>query len=237
MINPRILGSIRANPISLGQLLIAGGFIAPTTLQHALKAQRWNRRRLGEVLVQRHELSDIEKRTILKLQEKLSKHTLALTSDGSMNQALQLSLGQLLLDSGEISHAQLDSALAEHSRQHRRLGEVLVEQQVITPARLTQWLQLQKKLISAAAIATCMMAASGNAAADDNEQSLWKKFISGKFSQEKTSDSQRAWGQQASNNLANLNIQNRDLSELKRSRDGTLTLRFGQKGLNIVKRF
>lgn len=235
--NPTKLGSVRANPISLGQLLVAGGFITTGTLQHALGTQRWSRRRLGEVLVQRHELSDIEKRTTLKLQEKLSKHTLALKADGSMTQALQLSLGQLLLDSGEISHAQLDSALAEHNRQHRRLGEVLVEQQLITPIRLAHWLQLQKKLISAAAIATCMMAASGNAAADDNEQSLWKKFISGKFTQEKTSDSQRGWGQQGSNNLANLNIQNRDLSELKRSRDGTLTLRFGQKGLNIIKRF
>ncbi|MFT7404437.1 hypothetical protein [Zhongshania sp.] len=235
--HPTKLGSVRANPVSLGQLLVAGGFITPGTLQHALKAQRWSRRRLGEILVQRHELSDIERRTILKLQEKLTKHTLALKSDGSMNPALQLRLGQLLLASGEISSAQLDSALAEHSRQHRRLGEVLIEQQVITPIRLTHWLQLQKKLIKAAAIAICMMAASGNAAADDNKQSLWKKFISAKFTQEKTSESERVRGQQGSNNLTNLSIQNRDLNELRRSRDGTLTLRFDQQGLNIIKRF
>jgi hypothetical protein len=235
--HPTKLGSVRADPVSLGQLLVAGGFITPGTLQHALKAQRWSRRRLGEILVQRHELSDIERRTILKLQEKLTKHTLALKSDGSMNPALQLRLGQLLLASGEISSAQLDSALAEHSRQHRRLGEVLIEQQVITPIRLAHWLQLQKKLIKAAAIAICMMAASGNAAADDNKQSLWKKFISAKFTQEKTSESERVWGQQGSNNLTNLNIQNRGLNELKRSRDGTLTLRFDQQGLNIIKRF
>jgi hypothetical protein len=235
--HPTKLGSVRADPVSLGQLLVAGGFITPGTLQHALKAQRWSRRRLGEILVQRHELSDIERRTILKLQEKLTKHTLALKSDGSMNPVLQLRLGQLLLASGEISSAQLDSALAEHSRQHRRLGEVLIEQQVITPIRLAHWLQLQKKLIKAAAIAICMMAASGNAAADDNKQSLWKKFISAKFTQEKTSESERVWGQQGSNNLINLNIQNRGLNELKRSRDGTLTLRFDQQGLNIIKRF
>jgi hypothetical protein len=235
--HPTKLGSVRADPVSLGQLLVAGGFITPGTLQHALKAQRWSRRRLGEILVQRHELSDIERRTILKLQEKLTKHTLALKSDGSMNPVLELRLGQLVLASGEISSAQLDSALAEHSRQHRRLGEVLIEQQVITPIRLAHWLQLQKKLIKAAAIAICMMAASGNAAADDNKQSLWKKFISAKFTQEKTSESERVWGQQGSNNLTNLNIQNRGLNELKRSRDGTLTLRFDQQGLNIIKRF
>jgi hypothetical protein len=235
--HPTKLGSVRANPVSLGQLLVAGGFITPGTLQHALKAQRWSRRRLGEILVQRHELSDIERRTILKLQEKLTKHTLALKSDGSMNPVLQLRLGQLLLASGEISSAQLDSALAEHSRQHRRLGEVLIDQQVITPIRLAHWLQLQKKLIKAAAIAICMMAASGNAAADDSKQSLWKKFISAKFTQEKPSESERVWGQQGSNNLINLNIQNRGLNELKRSRDGTLTLKFDQQGLNIIKRF
>lgn len=235
--NPRKLGAIRPGPLSLGQLLVAGGFISSTTLHQALSTQRWSRRRLGEVLVQRSILSSVEKQTILKLQEKLAKYTFALKPDGSMTEDLQLSLGQLLLDSGEISPQQLDSALAEHSRQSRRLGEVLIEQQVLTPIRLTQWLQLQKKLISAAAVATWMMAGSCNATANENQKSLWQKFISGKFTQEKTTDSQGAWGQQGARNLAGLNIQNRDLNELSRSRDGTITIRFGEKGLNITKRF
>ncbi|WP_269619849.1 hypothetical protein [Zhongshania sp. BJYM1] len=225
------------NPIQLGQLLLAGGFITPAILQHALSKQQWSKCKLGDVLVQRHELNSIDKQAILRLQEKLAKHTPALKPDGSMTQALQLSLGQLLLESGEISPQQLDAALAEHSRQNRRLGEVLVEQQILTPIRLARWLQLQKKLISAAAVATWMMAGSCNAAADENQQNLWQKFISGKLTHEKTIQPQPAWGQVSATNLAKLNIRNRDLSELRRSRDGTVTLRFGEKGLNIMKRF
>lgn len=235
--NPTHLGITPPGPVPLGQLLVAGGFITTSTLQHALCTQRWSRRRLGEVLVQRHALSCAEKHALLELQKKLATHAKALKPDGSMTQTLQLSLGQLLLNSGEITAQQLESALAEHSKKNRRLGEVLVEQQSLTPIRLAHWLNLQKKLVSAAAVATCMMAGSCNVAADEGDQSLWKKFISGKFHQEKTKDQQLAWGQQGTRNLGSMNIQNRDLSELRRSRDGTLTLRFGEKGLNITKRF
>lgn len=231
------LGSIQPSPTSLGQLLVSGGFITTGTLQQALSTQRWSRRRLGEVLVQRSKLSDVEKKAILSLQKKLSTQAQALKPDGSMAQTLQLSLGQLLLDSGEITRQQLDKALAEHSSQHRRLGEVLIAQQLLTPMRLACWLQLQKKLISAAAVAAWMMTGSCNVAADENQPSLWQKFISGKLVLENTGDSQHAWGQQGTKNLSGLSIKHRDLNELSRSRDGTLTLRFGQKGLNIIKRF
>ncbi|MBQ0796789.1 hypothetical protein [Zhongshania sp.] len=231
------LGDASPRSVSLGQLLVAGGFISASTLQDALNTQQWSRRRLGEVLVQRDILSRLEKQTLLELQKKLATHAKALRPDGSLTQTLQLSLGQLLLNSGEITAQQLESALAEHSLKNRRLGEVLVEQQSLTPIRLAQWLKLQKKLVSAAAVATWMMAGSCNVAADEREQNLWKKFISGKFHQEKTKDSHLAWGQLGAKNLGNMNIQNRDVSELRRSRDGTLTLRFGEKGLNITKRF
>ncbi len=230
-------GNINPSPISLGQLLVSGGFIHTGTLQQALSTQRWSHRLLGEVLVQRSELSEVEKKAILNLQKKLSTHAQVLKPDGSMPQTLQLSLGQLLIENGEITQQQLDTALAEHSSKHRRLGEVLIEQQLLTPVRLASWLQLQKKLISAAAVTAWMMAGSCNVAADENQPSLWQKFISGKLVLENTGDSQHAWGQQGKQKLAGLSIKHRDLSELSRSSDGTLTLRFGQKGLNIVKRF
>jgi hypothetical protein len=101
--NARKRGAIQPSPISLGQLLVAGGFITTATLQQALSTQRWSRRRLGEVLVQRDILSSTEKLTLLKLQKKLAKYTLTLKPDASITEDLQLSLGQLLLDSGEIS--------------------------------------------------------------------------------------------------------------------------------------
>jgi hypothetical protein len=235
--NPTILGRTQPSPISLGQLLVSGGFITTGTLNQALSTQRWSRRRLGDVLMQRHELCAVEKQTILALQKKLASQALELKPDGSMPKALQLSLGQLLLDNGEITQSQLDKALAEHSSQHRRLGEVLIEQQVLSPICLARWLQLQKKLISAAAVAAWMMAGSCNVAADESKTSLWQKFIAGKLTIEKAADSKNTWGQQGTEKVSRLNIKNRDLSELSRSSDGTLTLRLGQQGLNIVKRF
>ncbi|WP_373091673.1 hypothetical protein [Zhongshania sp.] len=235
--HPTKLGSTQPSPISLGTLLVSGGFITTDTLNQALSTQRWNRRRLGEVLLQRHELFPLEKQAILALQKKLSAQALELKPDGSMPKALQLSLGQLLLDNGEITQSQLDTALAEHRSQHRRLGEVLIDQQALSPICLARWLKIQKKLISAAAVAAWMMASSCNVAADENKTSLWKKFIAGKLTIEKTQSSKHAWGQQGTEKPSSLTIKNRDLSELSRSSDGTLTLRFGHQGLNIVKRF
>lgn len=234
---PTKLASIKPNPISLGQLLVSGGFITTGTLQQALSTQRWSRRRLGEVLVQREELSSIEKKAVLNLQKTLTEYVHAIQPNGEMPKSLQLSLGQLLLDHGEITQQQLNDALAEHSSQHRRLGEVLIDQQLLSPGRLACWLQLQKKLLSAAAVAAWMITGSCNVAADENPQSLWQKFVSGNLIHSNSPDSKNAWGQQNTDNLPRLNIKHRDLSELSRSRDGTLTLKLGQKGLNIVKRF
>ena len=69
-------------PVSLGQLLVAGGFISASTLQDALNTQQWSRRRLGEVLVQRDILSRLEKQTLLELQKsyQLTQKHLGLTA-------------------------------------------------------------------------------------------------------------------------------------------------------------
>ena len=231
-------GKMPLSPISLGQLLLSGGFIDTGALQQALCTQKWSRRRLGDVLEQRRKLSKTEKQAVLSLQKKLAAHTLAIHSDGSMAPSLQLSLGQLLLDNGEISREQLNSALAEHSRQHRRLGEVLIEQQALTPITLARWLKLQKKLISAATVAACMMAGSASVAADERQQSIWQKFMPNKIFQAGASASQHSWGQQTRHTGEfSIKQSQRNLSELSRSRDGTVTVGLGQKGLNIMKRF
>jgi hypothetical protein len=82
-----------------------------------------------------------------------------------------------------------------------------------------------------------MITGSCNVAADETQKSLWQKFISGKFTQQKPPESHGAWGQKNTKSLTDLNIKNRDLNELSRSRDGTITIRFGENGLNITKRF
>lgn len=146
--------AIRPRPTALGQLLVAGNFISTYTLQQALSTQRQDGHRLGEILVKRRDLSELEKQTILNLQEKLLQREQVIMSEGDITHALGLNLGELLLNSGEITPQQLDSALAQQFRQGLCLGEVLIEQQVLTPIRLAHWLQLQKKLLRTAAVST-----------------------------------------------------------------------------------
>jgi hypothetical protein len=87
-------------------------------------------------------------------------------------------------------------------------------------------------------MAAFMSAASGAVAADEAQQSGWQKFIPTKILQAVSAPSQLSWGQQQSGNkLARFSVKTRVLSELSRSRDGTLTLSFGRKGLNVIKRF
>lgn len=223
--------------IPLGQLLVSGGFISSGALKQALSRQKWSPRPLGAILQQSHQLNKVEKKAVLNLQKRLARYQHAFNQSGRLNESLQLSLGALLVENGEISPEQLDSALAAHSRQQRRLGEVLVAQHALSPCLLARWLILQKKLVSAAAVAVCMMAGSGLAVADDSSRNAWQHMTGSKFLQHKLADINHAWGQQKSASLARLSIKNRDLSEISRSRDGTVTLKLSRQGLNIIKRF
>src|SRR4051812_47378608 len=52
-------------------------------------------------------------------------------------------LGKLLLDTGVITQAQLDDALAIQPNDKRRLGEILVDRGVVHPQELAQLLSRQ----------------------------------------------------------------------------------------------
>ncbi|RNL60920.1 hypothetical protein [Zhongshania marina] len=171
--------AIRPRSTALGQLLVAGSFITTYTLQQALSTQRQDGHRLGDILVKRRDLSELEKQTMLNLQEKLIQREEVFKSEGDITQRLGLNLGQLLLDSGEITHQQLDSSLAKQIRQGLCLGEILIEQQLLTPIRLAHWLQLQKKLIRTATVTTGLTPKNTNITADKNERNLQRNFISG----------------------------------------------------------
>ena len=55
-------------------------------------------------------------------------------------------LGELLVEQGLITRAKLDEALQRQRTSYRFLGEILVEMGVITRRDLTRILQLQYKL-------------------------------------------------------------------------------------------
>jgi hypothetical protein len=155
-----------------------------------------------------------------------------------VQQATPLCMGQLLLSGGFMQVGVLKQALCTQKWSRRRIGDELQQHHALGNIERKTVLRLQKKLISAAAMAAFMSAASGAVTANEIQQSGWQKFISTKILQAVSAPSQLAWGQQQSGNiLARFNVETRDLSELSRSRDGTLTLSFGQKGLNVMKRF
>ena len=220
------------NSVALGQLLVSGGFISDRTLKQALHRQRWNPRPLGAILQKNHKLSHIDTRSVLHLQRQLGQFA---DAPGKVTPpALHLTLGELLVANGEATREQVDKALAEHRRQRRRLGEVLVDQHILTPSRLCRWLTLQKKLLSAAAMAIGLMSGSVTAAADE---SSGQRVSATKFVQAGLPGITPAWVQHKPASLARLSIKHRDFSEISRSRDGSLTLKLSRQGLNLTKRF
>src|SRR5690606_39274834 len=53
-------------------------------------------------------------------------------------------LGDLLVRDGEIAQEQLDEVLVQQARQpDKRVGELLVERRIITPADLTRYIRMQ----------------------------------------------------------------------------------------------
>lgn len=59
-------------------------------------------------------------------------------------------LGDLLIEHGDITRAQLDSALSEMQKTGKRLGETLVDQGALTRSKLKRSCRLQKKLVAMA---------------------------------------------------------------------------------------
>jgi type IV pilus assembly protein PilB len=62
------------------------------------------------------------------------------------NQERDLPLGELIVRAGLLSSVQLDAALASARASHRRLGEVLVEDELVDERELTQIVAQQEGL-------------------------------------------------------------------------------------------
>lgn len=222
----------------IGQLLLYGGFIDAPQLKAALAAQQRQHRSLGDLLEGGCAISATEKQAVLHLQRHLRSQPLRFNPNGSLPHAVQLSLGQLLLENGEISPRQLDEALAEHRRERQKLGRVLVRQQVLTPAKLLGWLRLQKKLLAAAATATALLGLATTAgAADADPAAAWKPLTyNGKVAGNAPMNDP-AWGQRSPRGLTGLNTVRGSFGELLRSRDGSMVLQFTDNGLEFTKHF
>lgn len=221
-------------PTCMGLLLLYGGFIDAGTFKQLLSTPR--EQPLGDFLEHRSEISAREKNAVLHLQQHLRHLPINFKANGCLPDSLQLSLGQLLLENGEITREQLNKALEEHHESHQRLGEVLVKQQALSPAKLCDWLQLQKKLVTAAATAMLMLGCCSNATAD-GKRNFWEQLRSLKKSSTSAAAHRTSWGDAQQINLSGLKTVQRAFGELARSRDGSTVVSVSRNGLEISKRF
>ncbi|RJG10232.1 hypothetical protein D3879_19595 [Pseudomonas cavernicola] len=75
-------------------------------------------------------------------------------------------LGQILLNKGLISHAQLEAAIRLQLTSHVRLGEILLEQGLLTERQLTKALKKQSNLRIAATLVAALLSPFQMASAD-----------------------------------------------------------------------
>jgi len=117
----------------LGELLVRGGALTPGDLSRGLEAQAAGdppRPRLGEILVGQHELPP----------EHVARGV-------SLQQRARMRIGDLLVEEGLASRAEVEAAL-ERQRQHggRRLGRILVEMGVLSERTLAETLARKFRL-------------------------------------------------------------------------------------------
>ncbi len=149
----------------MGDLLLAGGFVRKRELDEALNVSKRIHKPLCQVLQGQQKISSCEKRSLLSLQNNLrrafKKDKLPMVSE------LGCRMGDLLITCGDITHDQLASALTEQSKKRSPLGSILLKNGFVGLKPLAYCLQLQQKLMSAAAAAILAVAGTSASYADD----------------------------------------------------------------------
>jgi hypothetical protein len=143
-------------PTRIGELLLAADFVLNHELEGALKLSKQLNQPVCQVLQSQQRLSSCEKRSLLSLQKKLR----STVQQAKLPQLSELGcrLGDLLVACGEITEAQLERALLEQAEHSRPLGSILLKKGLISLPQLKDCLQLQQKLMSAAAAALLTLA-------------------------------------------------------------------------------
>ena len=135
----------------LGELLQAAGRITEPQLTAALAEQRHSGRKLGEILVERSNLSAAEREVALEFQRHLAGER---PTDG------RLSLGNILVSTGQITRQQLINALKWQGAHGGRLGDALVACGHATQHHVEHGLSLQRRLVLAALVTALSLAAA-----------------------------------------------------------------------------
>jgi len=134
---------------SLGELLLQSNRITPAALEKALLAQKQSHEYLGDVLVRQGALTEDELEDLLAAQLILAYQNAA--SESPELQPIHKRLGEILVETHQLTAAQLAKAIESQQKQgHRQLGDILVEKGLLPLKELARALRLQKRLATLA---------------------------------------------------------------------------------------
>jgi chromosome segregation ATPase len=149
----------------IGALFVERGLITEEQLERALEVQSTEGGRLGEIVVAEFGVSRVELASALaeqwaEVERTVRSEELEALEDGAPSPEppssddipivpIRRPLGEIFVERGLVSEAQLDAALVEQRESGGKLGEILVEQGVLSRLDLAgaladQWAGLQK---------------------------------------------------------------------------------------------
>lgn len=143
------------NLMGLGQRLVDAGYITPQQLDAAIALQKTEDGLLGDILVRHGYLSAYDLSQFL-YSSKFTRVGELLLEEGLITRA-QLSealaeqrelggrVGDICVRKGFLQARQVEEALARHRREKPMLGEILVEKKLITRAQLDAALAMQQR--------------------------------------------------------------------------------------------
>jgi N-acetylglucosaminyldiphosphoundecaprenol N-acetyl-beta-D-mannosaminyltransferase len=105
-------------PSKIGEILVRQNLVSEAILSGVLEEQRFTQKRLGEILIERKYLSQIELEYYLR------------------NQTIRL--GELLVENQVVSQNRLQKLLDRQKQAPKKLGELLVEQRILSASQLQQ---------------------------------------------------------------------------------------------------
>jgi|GEM_PF-4302565 len=215
----------------MGELLLAGGFVRKRELDNALKLSKRLNQPICQILQGQQRISTCEKRSLLSLQEKLRQAVAGARAPQLGD--LGCRLGELLLACGKVTSTQLNKALAEQSQQKQPLGSILLRSGVISLQKLTECLQLQQKLMSAAA--AVLLALSGSQTfADGNRGTApaWGSLQANNFTTQASHSLREGWRKPGFTRTL-LRTPYSQSDEILRSKNGKMVLRLTDTGVEF----
>lgn len=135
----------------LGDLLVQSGHITQDQLDFALAEQKYSGGKIGDIFSRLGILTDLQLKSILSFQANQGKATDS-----------PLRLGDLLVETGQITKAHLEYALHKQKTSHKKLGEILVDEGYVSSSSVAHGIKLQKMLVTAS-LAAIISITSANA--------------------------------------------------------------------------